>query len=35
VLANPVKEAFRIIESKFRRSGGTYRGPGLVVLPAE
>lgn len=34
VLGKPVKEDFRIIESKFRRSKGTYHGPGLVVLPA-
>lgn len=35
VLGKDTKEDFRIIESKFRRRGGDYRGAGLVVLPKE
>jgi hypothetical protein len=33
VLGRPIKEDFRIIESKFRQLGRGYQGPGLVVLP--
>jgi hypothetical protein len=35
VMGKPVREDFQIVESKFRRLRGTYRGAGLVVLPRE
>jgi hypothetical protein len=35
VLGKPTREDFRIIEAKFRRRLGDYRGAGLVVLPKE
>ncbi|MDI3340145.1 MAG: DUF3800 domain-containing protein [Sphaerobacter sp.] len=33
VLGKPTREDWRIVESKFRRRDGDYRGAGLVVLP--
>jgi len=35
VLGKSVHEDFRVIESKFRRRQGDYRGAGLVVLPKD
>jgi hypothetical protein len=35
VLGKPVHEDFRVIEPKFRRRQGDYRGAGLVVLPKD
>jgi hypothetical protein len=33
VLGKPPQEDWRVVEKKFRRVNGRYRGPGLVVLP--
>lgn len=33
VIGKPGREDFRIVESKFRRVDGEYRGRGLVILP--
>lgn len=33
VLGKPTKEDWSIVESKFRRRNGSYRGAGLIVLP--
>jgi hypothetical protein len=35
VLGKPIHEDWAIIEAKFRRYRGTYKGAGLVVLPKE
>ncbi len=33
VLGKPTREDYRIVESKFRRRGGTHLGAGLVAIP--